>query len=289
MNISKKCIYFLFSISPYLLTANTPKSRDLWFLPGHGNFQASVDTAYLASSTDFDFSGTPKLQDRSFHFAPSLSYGLTEELYLSGGVSFESGKSEELTSTTSKESTTASGINDPGVGLYYRILKQEESNAFLDAFLEYSPSIGKKKSSNVLRGSHEVSGGMKIGQLREAVEYSFDFDVSYYTDQKFSSGKTIKSHVDYKFGANFQYDFNELVSLNTKFDLAFLGDLKSNVTEEDTVNFDVAYTLIVGPAFQILDNLSADVALTYGKITGEWGVDFDATVFAVSGGLDYVF
>lgn len=289
MNIKPKLYKFILFITPLFAFSNTQQSRDLWFLPGAQNFFATADLEYRATVTDFDAPGAPKPSDRSFNGGPSLIYGITDDFYVGAGFEFESKKDESLTSATTKESNTASGLNDPVFLAGYRLVKQSANDFYLDALLGFSPSIGKKKNKNVLRGSHVFGVGLKIGQEKEAVEYAFGVKLDYSTDQKFSDGNYYKSKFDFSFDADFQYDFNDLVALNAEFELGFLGDLKPNVSTVDTYKFDYVYTLSVGPSFQITENFVAGVGLEYGKVAGEWGVDFDSTTYALGANASYVF
>lgn len=291
----KTKIFLLTVISPLLCAqisfAETTKTRDLWFLPQQGQFQSTTELGYQNTETEIVFAGTPKINESEFVIAESLNYAITNEFHIAAGVAYSSQDNESLTSTTTKSSKSTSGIKDPAIGALYRILKQDASGLFLDASIFVSPSLGKAKASNVLRGSTLVSAGISLGQNNGNFEYAIVPNLKYYTDEKYEAD-SIKARFDFGLGVATQYDFNDTVSINAGLDLNLPGKQKEK-TSGDEQKFDYALGLNVGPSFQILENLSAKVDLSYAYTTGDYTsgstVDLKRRALGISGSLDFLF
>ncbi len=269
------------------LNVSAATTRDLWYLPAQGQFKSETELGYGNTEAEIDVPGTSKVKNSKFVGAETLSYAITNEFQIGAQVAFAS----EKTKNGAGVSDSASGITDPVIGALYRILKQEDSALYLDAFLAVGPSLGKSKSSNVLRGSTEIEAKVSIGQNNGVFEYAVVPTISYFTDQKVESD-TIKSRVDFGLGVETQYDFNEVVSLNGSLGLTLPGKLKEKTSGEE-IKYDYIVDLEVGPSFQILENLSAGVAVNYAYGTGEYTLggtaDYTERSLAITGGLDFVF
>lgn len=266
-------------------------TRDIWFLPKQGDFLVTVEAGYTATVINIESPGTPKLHSRSTKGGPTLAYAITDDFILGAGFTLESKKEDSLLTNTTKESNTASGINDPAILGLYRILKQDTSGAFFDITLGASPSLGKSKNKNVLRGSHKFAGGLRAGQQREAVEYALGLNLAYSTEEKYDGGNTLKPRFDLSLAAEFQYDFSSFVSANAEFALELPGDLKVKSGAGSDQELSHGIKLAVGPAFQISENLSAGALLSYSKLEGEItsGPDLDSTSYALEANLNFVF
>jgi len=289
--IKTKVLFLATLLSHSTFAQDTSVTRDIWFFPKKGEFLTSVDAEYKARVTNIDFPGTPKLQDRSTKGGPTLAYAITDDFVLGAGFTLESKKEESILTATTKESNTASGLNDPAILGVYRVLRQDASGAFFDILLVASPSLGKAKTKNVLRGSHRFAGGLRAGQQREAVEYALGLAVAYSTEEKYEGGNSFKPRFDLILDAEFQYDFSSFVSANAEFALELPGDLKvkSGAGSDQELSHEIK--LAAGPEFQISENLSAGAMLSYSKLEGELtnGPDFDTTSYALEANLSFVF
>jgi hypothetical protein len=278
----------LIALIPSFASAAEAEVRDIWYQPKAGGFLSSFDVGYRKSVLNLDSPGAPRCFASQLKGGAELDYGITDSFIIGADLSVYSTEQEIPQTATTKKNFSASGLADPTLLAGYRILHQNDSAPFLDAEFEFSPSLGKEKDTNVLRGNHLFGLGMFVGQQISQVEYKLGVELRYNTEKK-DEINTYKARFDYAFTGAFQYDFNDFFSMNTQLELEFPGKLTAkNGSGSVSTQYNVEFS--VGPTFQIAKNLSSTLLLSYGKSSGDNNsVDTDITAYAAVADLKFAF
>jgi hypothetical protein len=262
-------------------------SRDLWFLPLGGEFQSTSEAEYRNEREEVEDVSTDY---QSFTLGQGLTYSLSDDWVLGVKAQY---KTQRESSGTSRSST--SGLMDPVFSVLYRVADQSYVPVFFDASFNLSPSFGKSRDNNVLRGSTKFDVKFDLGQDLYDWSYKFTAYTSWFSGEHYGANdSTIQSRFDLGLNGALQYNFDP--EWAAFFELGILLPGKEQYNNDPYFeDADFLFTALVGPKYQFHRDLSAALQLFTKYEKGIIHVDpteeynFHTNTFGVNLALNYNF
>lgn len=262
-------------------------SRDLWFLPLGGEFQSTSEAEYMSQSLHVEGDTT---NYESFTLGQGLSYSLSDEWVLGAKLQY---KTQRESGNTSRSST--GGFVDPVFSALYRVVDQSYGPVFFDASFNLSPSFGKSRDNNVLRGSTKIDFKFDLGQDLYDWSYKFTASTSWFSGEHYGANdSSIQSRFDLGLNGALQYNVDPQWAAFFELGILLPGKEQYN---NDPYFEDASYlfTALGGPKYQFDRDLWAALQVYTKYEKGILHVDpteeynFHTNTFGVNLALNYIF
>ena len=235
--VPKRQIASTFRREPVQMRADfsTRTTQDLFYYPEERSFLVTANGRYNSSTLKLD--GFSDIKSKTTGLDTALYYSPLRKLALGFGLGYAS------TSTDSSGTTdSGSGLVDPSLYVSYQLMNLSENNFFWIIGTQISPSIGKRETSNVLRGNNLLQISTTFGMRYGAFGWSVGPKLSYYTETK---DETTDMSSYYAFGVDLeaQYDFNQNWAIYSPFLISYTGEQSAS---DDSFTIKSFYTLGLG-------------------------------------------
>jgi hypothetical protein len=198
-------------------------TQDLHYYPNEKSFLLTTLGSYShekASIGSSDTKTTTYSLNTGLIYSPAKDYAFGVDLSLASKKSESSGSSD-----------SASGLTDPNFLFSYQFQNPGEDNFFWVLVAKFSPSLGKSKDNNVLRGNHKIQLGTVFGNKVGQWSWSLGPHLNYFTESKFENFE-LDPYYEFALDMEAQYDFNSEWAL-------YMPLLTSYTSDQRTTNASV--------------------------------------------------